>query len=636
MENIGKYKIEKKIGSGGFGEVFKGYDPFIKRHVAVKTCSSKDEEIRNRFFQEAEIAGNLQHRNITTVYDFGIHDGLPYLIQEYLSGEDLDAKIKRRDFLPYPEKLYYLLQIARGLAQAHNKGVIHRDIKPANIRVLEDGTVKIMDFGIAKLAQQESGLTQTGMTLGTAAYLAPEQIRGEAVDHRTDIFSFGVLAYELLTHGRPFQGQQISAVIYQVLNHEPTPILELAPSTPVQLTAIVERCLRKNVAERLANGGALVKELEGLQKRDRPPPARKSPPRVPDTELPTETLQYSEPEDPTQRLDATSSSVPVKPHDRPPTAIIETTPQLEDISYSLGQDDDNHPGTVGPSFAAQATETSHWSTVVNYGLFLLLALTAAGAGWWFGMRGEPEAAVADEIPMIYLSATTDGSEPTEVDNSTETNSEATAGQEASGGTSSGSPSTDSPSTTGSESSDPSDSATTAAPATPAPESPPAKPANGRVLLPIVDWTQNMTVQLAGRTYELHGARIVDLPPGRYQATFELATGDYTPASRTVQVSVIAGKSQKLEVAIPPPGALSVRPLPSKAQGQALIDGELIGNTPLTKFKHEPGEYSIEIRPQSGEGEGLTEIVRLESGKEVILTFDLGAGAIRSRTKALSP
>ncbi|MEM7584482.1 MAG: serine/threonine-protein kinase [Acidobacteriota bacterium] len=199
MESIGKYKIEKKIGSGGFGEVFKGYDPFIKRHVAVKTCISSDEEIRNRFFQEAEIAGNLQHRNITTVYDFGIHEGLPYLIQEYLSGEDLDSKIKRRDFLPYPEKLYYLLQIARGLAKAHAKGVIHRDIKPANIRVLEDGTVKIMDFGIAKLAQQESGLTQTGMTLGTAAYLAPEQIRGEAVDTATDIFSFGVLAYELLT-----------------------------------------------------------------------------------------------------------------------------------------------------------------------------------------------------------------------------------------------------------------------------------------------------------------------------------------------------------------------------------------------------------------------------------------------------
>src|SRR3972149_1445224 len=132
MESIGKYEILEKIGVGGFGVVYKGYDPFIKRHVAIKACSSDDEEIRQRFYREAEIAGNLQHRNIVTVYEFGIHDGVPFLVQEYLSGEDLDRKIKRRDFMPFPQKPLHLIQIVRGLEFAHGRGVIHRDTKPAH------------------------------------------------------------------------------------------------------------------------------------------------------------------------------------------------------------------------------------------------------------------------------------------------------------------------------------------------------------------------------------------------------------------------------------------------------------------------------------------------------------------------
>ncbi|MDX1630576.1 MAG: serine/threonine-protein kinase, partial [Thermoanaerobaculia bacterium] len=193
-QNIGKFQVVEKIGEGGFGVIFKGRDPHIKRHVAIKSCTSDDPDIRTRFAQEAQIAGNLHHRHIVTVYDFGEEDGVPYLVQEYLSGEDLDRKVKRGDYIPFPEKLLYLVQVARGLEYAHRQGVVHRDIKPANIRILDDGTAKIMDFGIAKLANQDTGLTQTGMTLGTAAYLAPEQIRGESVDARTDVFSYGVMA----------------------------------------------------------------------------------------------------------------------------------------------------------------------------------------------------------------------------------------------------------------------------------------------------------------------------------------------------------------------------------------------------------------------------------------------------------
>jgi len=168
MDKIGKYEVVRKIGQGGFGVVYEGRDPLIKRRVAIKTCSAEDEEIRRRFFREAEIAGNLQHRHVVTVFDLGVQEGVPYLVQEYLPGEDLAHKIKRKDVLDEYTKLSYLAQVAEGLEYAHRQGVVHRDIKPANIRILDDDSVKIMDFGIAKLASAETQLTHTGMEIGRA------------------------------------------------------------------------------------------------------------------------------------------------------------------------------------------------------------------------------------------------------------------------------------------------------------------------------------------------------------------------------------------------------------------------------------------------------------------------------------
>jgi serine/threonine protein kinase len=179
LTQVGKYQIVEKIGVGGFGIVYKGRDPFIKRAVAIKTCQSTEEEIKKRFFREAEFAGNLHHRNVTTIYDFGVtDDGTPYIVQEFLTGDDLDKIIKRREPMSLKRKVRILLDVCEGLGYAHGAGIIHRDIKPSNIRVLDDESVKIMDFGIAKSMVSESTLTQTGITLGTASYLAPEQIRG--------------------------------------------------------------------------------------------------------------------------------------------------------------------------------------------------------------------------------------------------------------------------------------------------------------------------------------------------------------------------------------------------------------------------------------------------------------------------
>jgi serine/threonine protein kinase len=262
LTQVGKYQIVEKIGVGGFGTVYKGRDPFIKRNVAIKTCQSAEEEIRKRFFREAEFAGNLHHRNITTIYDFGVtDDGTPYIVQEFLTGDDLDKIIKRKDQISLKRKIRILLDVCEGLGYAHGSGIIHRDIKPSNIRILDDDTVKIMDFGIAKSMVSESTLTQTGITLGTASYLAPEQIRGETLDPRTDIFSLGVLGYELLTGQKPFTGDHISTVLYKIMNETPPRPSEADPSIPRAVENVIIKALEKDRAKRPASCAEMKAEL---------------------------------------------------------------------------------------------------------------------------------------------------------------------------------------------------------------------------------------------------------------------------------------------------------------------------------------------------------------------------------------
>ncbi len=265
FEKIGKYKVAGKLGQGSFGVVYKGRDAYLKRDVAIKVCSVEDEGLRKRFFREAEISGKLVHKNIVTVYEFGFENDIPYLVQEMLSGEDLSRLVKRRQQLAPAGKLDYLLQVANGLGYAHSEGVIHRDIKPGNIRVLEDGQIKIMDFGIAKLASAETQLTQKGVTMGTASYLPPEQVRGAELDHRADIFSFGVLAYELLTYERPFKGNTLSALIYQILYKVPVPMLDVWAECPAPLSDLIAKCLEKKPERRYGSFAELIPELTSVR-----------------------------------------------------------------------------------------------------------------------------------------------------------------------------------------------------------------------------------------------------------------------------------------------------------------------------------------------------------------------------------
>ena len=260
-EKFGKYEVVRKIGGGGFGAVYEARDPSIKRTVAIKTCLVSDPEVRTRFAQEAELAGSLQHRNLTTIHDFGAEGGVLYLVSEFLPGEDLDKIIDRGGTLALRPKIEILIGIAYGLAHAHDAGIVHRDVKPANVRILPDGTVKIMDFGAAKSLYAERELTRTGMTLGTSAYLAPEQVRGEPVDRRTDIFAFGVLAYELLSSKRPFWGSNQAAILDAIAKREPPPLAAAAPDLPASLIALVERTLRKDPVQRPSSLEPIRKEL---------------------------------------------------------------------------------------------------------------------------------------------------------------------------------------------------------------------------------------------------------------------------------------------------------------------------------------------------------------------------------------
>lgn len=253
---LGKYELIERIGSGGFGRVFKAWDPLIRRTVAIKTCEAASPEVRARFFREAQLAGNLQHPNITTVHELAIAGDMPYLVQEFLPGRDL-SDMTSDPHLSVLEKLDILIGVASGLEHAHAAGVIHRDIKPANIRVLDSLAAKIMDFGIARSVRSESDLTRTGITIGSAAYMSPEQIRGEALDARTDLFSFGVLAYELFAGFKPFRDPEVGSLLDLVAYAEPEPLVVAAPDVPGSVGGIVPRALAKNRDERYASAEEL-------------------------------------------------------------------------------------------------------------------------------------------------------------------------------------------------------------------------------------------------------------------------------------------------------------------------------------------------------------------------------------------
>ena len=266
-ESIARYKIERELGKGAMGVVYLATDPTIGRKVALKTMrvdvqGLEGEELLKRFRNEARAAGVLNHPNLVTIYDAGEIEGLFYIAMECIDGVTLQRRIVEKGVLSADEIADVARQVCAGLDYAHSKGVIHRDVKPANIMITPDGTVKIMDFGIAKAG---SGMTSTGHVVGTPNYMSPEQVRGKALDGRSDLFSVGVVLYEMATGERPFTGQNVTTIIYKIVNEHPPSPRDLDATVPGGLSAIVMKALAKAPDERYQKGADLVKDLQNYK-----------------------------------------------------------------------------------------------------------------------------------------------------------------------------------------------------------------------------------------------------------------------------------------------------------------------------------------------------------------------------------
>jgi len=258
---VGRYEILEVIGTGATGRVARAHDPLIGRLVAIKLFSKElaQGEARQRFIQEARVVGRLSHPAIITLHDMGIDEATqtPYLVMEFLEGQPLD-KILDRGSIPLPRACAMVAEIACALGAAHRKGVIHGDVKPANVLVTDDGRVKLMDFGMARLASHDSGATPL---LGTPAYWCPEQIVGKPQDSRSDLFSLGVVLYEMVTGRRPFDADSLQGICSRVLSSTPLPPSQANRSLPATFDGLVARCLAKDPVARYATAESLAEEL---------------------------------------------------------------------------------------------------------------------------------------------------------------------------------------------------------------------------------------------------------------------------------------------------------------------------------------------------------------------------------------
>ena len=274
-QTISHYKILEKLGGGGMGVVYKAHDTRLDRAVALKFLPSdltRDSEARERFVHEAKAASALQHPNICTIHDIDeTVDNRLFIVMDCYEGESLKSRIANGQSRPersrgmrIEEALNIVAQVAQGLAKAHESGIVHRDIKPANIMIGKDGTARIVDFGLAKLSGRTL-LTKSGTTLGTAAYMSPEQAKGEQVDQRTDIWSLGVVLYEMLTGKRPFESEYEQALIYSILNQEPRPIRDLRPDVTEAIEKICRRAMAKEAKDRYQTASELIDDLESYK-----------------------------------------------------------------------------------------------------------------------------------------------------------------------------------------------------------------------------------------------------------------------------------------------------------------------------------------------------------------------------------
>jgi serine/threonine protein kinase len=267
---IGNYKVVDRIGQGGMGTVFRAIDSRLGRTVALKVISShlsSPADEKTRFFREAKAASALNHPNIVTIYEYDSDDEVDFIAMEYIRGKTLHAILAAEPRPTVQTLIEYALQAARAIAAAHAAGIVHRDLKTKNIMVTEQGTVKVLDFGLAKQSGLGGPETQTGTVLGTPGYMSPEQAKGEPADHRSDIFSFGVILYEIACGRLPFTGDDLPSTLYAVVHYDPPAPEKVNPAVPNQLSRLIERCLNKYPEERPQSMEDVYRELAAIVDR---------------------------------------------------------------------------------------------------------------------------------------------------------------------------------------------------------------------------------------------------------------------------------------------------------------------------------------------------------------------------------
>jgi Protein kinase domain len=264
-KSIGRYEILERVARGGMGALYRARDPVLEREVAIKVMLadfSHDANGRTRFYREARAIARLQHRNIVTLFDYGEDEGNPFIVMEFLQGQTLAARVKHGPPVPLVQALATGAQLCTGLHFAHGSGIVHRDVKPANIWLEDDGGVKLLDFGIAKFG--DTDVTQAGDVLGSISYMSPEQLAGGTIDGRSDIFSAGIVMFELLAGRRPFQGDSPTAIMMKII-HEEAPPLDAVPGAPAKLRGLIAKALEKNPDRRYQRAAEFASELRDLQ-----------------------------------------------------------------------------------------------------------------------------------------------------------------------------------------------------------------------------------------------------------------------------------------------------------------------------------------------------------------------------------
>jgi serine/threonine protein kinase len=410
VQQIGRYEILEEIGRGAMGVVFKGRDPLIGRAVAVKTITSgvaESVDLLERFYREARAAGGLQHPNIVTIYEMAESGGSPFIAMEYLEGESLEKLVARKAALPLGTKVGYVIQTCRALDFAHRRGVIHRDIKPANIVVTGDGVVKVVDFGIARIA--DTSKTQTGAMLGTLAYMPPEQLRGQHADAQGDIWALGVVLYELLTYQRPFTGENHAAVLLSILQNEPPPIRQLVPECPAALESVVSRSLRKDHLERYSTMAAFLKDLEKIA----PSLDREGPPAAATKAAPLPKAQQAPAA--TQRIDVTALNEAEKMRPSKPSGPAARTIAQQQSPVPAAPRASNgtpiskpnsRPKADAPQVQAQSRSTSPGKARSRFKTAAIYATLAAALLFAVGLIRHRKIVAAAVDPQTKLNVTT--------------------------------------------------------------------------------------------------------------------------------------------------------------------------------------------------------------------------------------